>query len=192
MTKTTKKIIKHKEIPGEGIKTKEKISIDNEILTETKLKDYVEHDSKKYATRVFDKSLKFKDYYYVNEHDPGGCKTLHCYQDEVNHLEPKKYQEFVNEFLDLALIEVKPGRPLYSIAIMHHGANHLPDLLDYLATSQPSLVIKRMLMGQSDVETLTMKAYQEKVLSSYSSGTYRFICILNFLNQVEHDGKQII
>ena len=48
----------------------------------------------------------FKDFMYVQEHDPGGGKTLHCFYEDVKDLPNGDYQKFVDEFLDLALSEV--------------------------------------------------------------------------------------
>lgn len=195
--KTMNKFPKNNKLSNKNDDNKDKLnSTENKCITvpiKQEFKDYVKHDLKKNSIPITEvlkhlkndseinsvetlyENLKFKEFYYVQYHDPGGCKSLHCYQDEVKHLEAQKYEEFVEEFLDFAFSEKKPRVPTFSVAVMHNGASHLPDLLEYVATTEPSMVVKRMLMGRSDVETLTMKHYREKVHSSYSSGTYRFV-----------------
>ena len=64
---------------------------------------------------------------------------------------------------------------VYCCAVVHDAARGLPDFLEYLADNHGSLTIKHGIIGHPrDMETTSMKNYQERVAESYASGTYRF------------------
>ncbi|ESO11110.1 hypothetical protein HELRODRAFT_91729 [Helobdella robusta] len=117
--------------------------------------------------------LKYKHLYFVNECNPGGSTSLHCYYDDLINLSPYQYEEFVDEFLGLVFEESTPKVPNHVIGIVHNAAQNLPDLLELMADDYPDLVVKRTLMGKSDVETLKLSDYRKMVHATYCNGTFR-------------------
>lgn len=67
-------------------------------------------------------------------------------------------------FLQLVFHENDKGFAYFVMGVVHDAAKYLPDLLDYMAEENPSLVVKSGVLGrQSDIETTTMSAYCEQV-----------------------------
>lgn len=61
------------------------------------------------------------------------------------------------------------------MGIVHNAAAYLPDLLDYMADTYPTLTVKNGVLGRnSDIETTTMVQYKEQVCKAYSNGTIRY------------------
>ena len=113
----------------------------------------------------------------VETYPNGFGKVLHMWQDELNGLDEKELEIVAKEFLVEAFREEDPDTEsaVYCCAVVHDAARGLPDFLEYLADNHGSLTIKHGIIGHPrDMETTSMKNYQERVAESYASGTYRF------------------
>jgi len=109
------------------------------------------------------------------ETDPnGGASVLHAFEDELSTLSPHELSEFVQEFFRVVFDEDPVGVPRYVIGIVHNSAAFLPDILEYFASANPDMIVKRNILGKaSDVETTTVGEYYQRVQSTYLAGTYR-------------------
>lgn len=71
--------------------------------------------------------------------------------------------------------EDENGNAHHVMGIVHNAAAYLPDLLDYMANSYPTLTVKNGVLGRnSDIETTTMAQYKDQVCKAYSNGTIRY------------------
>jgi hypothetical protein len=119
---------------------------------------------------------KYERFYRVEEHPNGGAKTLHLYYDEIAHFDSNDLESIAREFITESFKEETPGVARYVIAVVHNAASYLPDLMEYLADTNPQLSVKTNVMGHSgnDIETTTMSAYRDSVHRSYSNGIFRY------------------
>ncbi|XP_053213139.1 uncharacterized protein LOC128396562 [Panonychus citri] len=119
--------------------------------------------------------LKYGKYIRLEEHPNGGGKILKLYWDEIINLPPNEKTELALEFLKESFREEPIGIAKYVITVVHNGACHLPDFLDYFSDNHPNLVVKTGIIGhsESDIETTTMSAYREAVHKNYCNGTFR-------------------
>lgn len=119
--------------------------------------------------------LKYGKYIRLEEHPNGGGKILKLYWDEIYNLPPNEKTELALEFLKESFREEPLGIAKYVITVVHNGACHLPDFMDYFADNHPNLVVKTGIIGHSgsDIETTTMSAYRESVHKNYCNGTFR-------------------
>ena len=119
--------------------------------------------------------LKYAKFYRTDEHPNGGARTLRLYWDEICGLPEQDLTDLSIEFLKESFREEPIGVAKYSIIIVHNAAYHMPDFLEYMADTQPSLVVKAGIIGcsGSDIETTTMSAYRESVAKNYCRGTFR-------------------
>lgn len=119
--------------------------------------------------------LRYAKFYRTEEHPNGGARILRLYWDEICGLPDQDLAELSIEFLKESFREEPIGVAKYSISIVHNAAYHMPDFLEYMADTQPSLVVKAGIIGcsGSDIETTTMSAYRESVAKNYCRGTFR-------------------
>ncbi|RWS28532.1 Round spermatid basic protein 1-like protein [Leptotrombidium deliense] len=119
--------------------------------------------------------LKYGRLFRVEEHPNGGAHILRLYWDEINCFSREEKLEIANEFLKETFREEPTGVAKYVISIVHNAAHYLPDILDFFAETQPSLVVKTGVIGHSgsDIETTTMSSYREAVEKNYFNGTFR-------------------
>lgn len=119
--------------------------------------------------------LKYSRFYRTEEHSNGGGLVLSLYWDEILVLNEVDRNELALEFLKESFREEPVGVAKYCISIVHNGAIHMPDFLDYLADTQPTLTVKSGIIGHSgsDIETTTMSAYRNSVEKTYCQGTFR-------------------
>ena len=67
------------------------------------------------------------------------------------------------------------------MGIVHNAAAYLPELVKYFGVNHPNLAVKvSSLYKKSDLETLKMEEFSQRVQSSYSHGTYRSGPLLQF------------
>ena len=70
--------------------------------------------------------------------------------------------------------ETEDGSALYCCAVVHGGASHLPDFLDYLGDVHGNVAVKHGILGRPrDLETCRLRDYRDKVRDTYKGGTYR-------------------
>ena len=117
---------------------------------------------------------KYGSLMHIETHPNGGASVVHAYDDEFSTLSPRELSEFVREFFRVVFDEDPVGVPRYVIGIVHNSAAYLPDILEYFASVQPDMIVKRGYLGKSsDVETTTIGEYFQRVQSTYLAGTYR-------------------
>jgi len=117
---------------------------------------------------------KYGSLIHIETHPNGGASVVHAFDDELSTLSPREFSEFVREFFHVVFDEEPVGVPRYVIGIVHNSAAYLPDILEYFASVQPDMVVKRGHLGKSsDVETTTIGEYFHRVRSTYLAGTYR-------------------
>lgn len=117
---------------------------------------------------------KYGSLMHIETHPNGGASVVHAYDDELSTLSPLELSEFVREFFRIVFHEDPVGVPRYVIGIVHNSAAYLPDILEYFASAQPDMIVKRGHLGKSsDVETTTIGEYFQRVRSTYLAGTYR-------------------
>ncbi|KAG0723775.1 Round spermatid basic protein 1-like protein [Chionoecetes opilio] len=73
--------------------------------------------------------------------------------------------------------EDESGFAHHVCGIVHNAARYMPDFLDYMAETHPTLFVKAGVIGHigrnSDLETFTMEKYRDEVYKTYSNGTFR-------------------
>ena len=111
----------------------------------------------------------------------GGASVLHVYSDEIAVLREEKLQKFVKLFFREVFAEKSEGVPKNVMGIVHNAAAYLPELVKYFEVNHPNLTVKvSSLYKKSDLETLKMEEFSQRVQSSYSHGTYRSGPLLQF------------
>ena len=111
----------------------------------------------------------------------GGASVLHVYSDEIAGLREEKMQKFVKLFFREVFAEKSEGVPKNVMGIIHNAAAYLPELVKYFEVNHPNLIVKvSSLYKKSDLETLKMEEFSQRVQSSYSHGTYRSGPLLQF------------
>lgn len=69
--------------------------------------------------------------------------------------------------------EPTEGVPAHVMGIVHGAVKYMPELVQYLATHHPDLAVKAGHLRKSEVQSLRMDEYCERVASSYCCGTFR-------------------
>ena len=111
----------------------------------------------------------------------GGGSVLHVYSDEIADLREEKLQKFVKLFFREVFAERSEGVARHVMGIVHGAVAYLPELVEYFGVHHPTLTAKvSSLYKKSDIETLKMEEFCQKVHSTYSSGTYRSGPLLQF------------
>ena len=116
----------------------------------------------------------FRSLIHVEEHPNGGAFLIRSYYNEFLRLSSENAQLFVKYFFNLVYGEMNQ-RAKYSIGVLHDGARYLPDLVDYFSLTYPKMVVKTSnLLNSKEVLTTNMGEYRNRILQSYSHGTYRY------------------
>ncbi|XP_017877606.1 uncharacterized protein LOC108623546 [Ceratina calcarata] len=119
--------------------------------------------------------LKYKKFIHIETYPNGGATVVHMYQDEIDALSREQVEELAQEYFKVVFGEDENGNAHHVMGIVHNAAAYLPDLLDYMADSYPTLTVKNGVLGRnSDIETTTMVQYKEQVCKAYSNGTVRY------------------
>lgn len=119
--------------------------------------------------------LKYKKFIHIETYPNGGASVVHMFQDEIGTLTSEQMQELAQEYFKVVFGEDENGNAHHVMGIVHNAAAYLPDLLDYMANSYPTLTVKNGVLGRnSDIETTTMAQYKDQVCKSYSNGTIRY------------------
>ncbi|XP_012529966.2 uncharacterized protein LOC105833080 [Monomorium pharaonis] len=119
--------------------------------------------------------LKYKKFIHIETYPNGGATVVHMFQDEIGTLTNEQMQELAQEYFKVVFGEDENGNAHHVMGIVHNAAAYLPDLLDYMANSYPTLTVKNGVLGRnSDIETTTMAQYKDQVCKAYSNGTIRY------------------
>ncbi|XP_011875868.1 PREDICTED: uncharacterized protein LOC105566459 isoform X2 [Vollenhovia emeryi] len=119
--------------------------------------------------------LKYKKFIHIETYPNGGASVVHMFQDEIGTLTNEQMQELAQEYFKVVFGEDENGNAHHVMGIVHNAAAYLPDLLDYMANSYPTLTVKNGVLGRnSDIETTTMVQYKDQVCKAYSNGTIRY------------------
>uniref|UniRef100_A0A914MEG0 Round spermatid basic protein 1-like protein n=1 Tax=Meloidogyne incognita TaxID=6306 RepID=A0A914MEG0_MELIC len=119
-------------------------------------------------------SEKFRKYINVERHANGGASLLRCDWRKLQHnLSSQERQQFAEQFISLGFFEIEKV-PLFVICIVDNAMEYLENILEFLGTKYPKLPVKMgSLHNKQLVETLKMGEYYERVMATYSYGTYR-------------------
>uniref|UniRef100_A0A1I8BH99 Round spermatid basic protein 1-like protein n=1 Tax=Meloidogyne hapla TaxID=6305 RepID=A0A1I8BH99_MELHA len=119
-------------------------------------------------------SEKFRKYIDVERHPNGGASLLRCDWRKLQHdLSSQERQQFAEQFISLGFSEIEKV-PLFVICIVDNAMEYLENILEFLGTKYPKLPVKMgSLHNKQLVETLKMGEYYERVMATYSYGTYR-------------------
>lgn len=120
-----------------------------------------------------DGESKYSQLIFIEESANGGATVVHSYQDEISTLSSEELKDFVKVYMDEVFYEQQEGVPSHVMGVIHGGARRLPDFIDYFAEQYPEMIVKRQIMGKSDVETTNMASFRDKVYATYMAGTYR-------------------
>lgn len=119
--------------------------------------------------------FKYGKFFRIEVHPNGGASVVHLYQDEINSLSTTEMDELVDEFFKVVFGEDENGFADHVMGIVHDAASYLPDLLEHMAENYANLTVKAGVMGRnSDIETCSMREYNEQVVRNYSQGTFRY------------------
>ncbi|KAF4532614.1 hypothetical protein B566_EDAN013519 [Ephemera danica] len=119
--------------------------------------------------------LKYSPLIRVETYPNGGASVVHLYQDEIKDLSKEAMSELVEEYFKVVFSEDENGDAYHVMGIVHDAASYLPDLLDYMADTYPSLTVKNGVLGRNnDIETTTLAKYRELVNRTYANGTVRY------------------
>lgn len=119
--------------------------------------------------------LKYGKFFRIEIHPNGGASFVHLYQDEINALSVVEMDELVEEFFKVVFSEDENGYAHHIMGIVHDAAAYIPDLLEHMAENYANLTVKAGVLGHNnDIETCTMREYNEHVIKNYSHGTIRY------------------
>jgi hypothetical protein len=125
-------------------------------------------NSNEARTRLFETLI------HTEEHPNGGGNIIRTYYNEFARLSTENLHLFVNYFFNLVYGEVNQ-RAKYSIGVLHDGARYLPDLVDYFSLTYPKMTVKTTnLLNSKEVLTTTMGEYRNRIVQTYSNGTFRY------------------
>jgi len=121
-----------------------------------------------------DRLQLFQSLIHTEEHPNGGGNLLRTYYNEFIRLSNENIHLFVNYFFNLVYGEVNQ-RAKYSIGVLHDGARYLPDLVDYFSLTYPKMTVKTTnIFNPKEVLTTTMGEYRNRIVQTYSNGTFRY------------------
>eukprot|EP00795_Rhopilema_esculentum_P000807 gene807-10544_t len=117
---------------------------------------------------------KFGKFIHIDTDPNGGASVIHAYIDEVAKVKEAYVDEFVDDFLRLVFQEEKEGVSNVVMGIVHGAAAKIPEPMEYLANNCPNhMVITEVLGKKSDLETITIKDFHQRVENTFHNGTYR-------------------
>ena len=117
---------------------------------------------------------KFGKYIHVDTDPNGGASVLHAYIDEIAKIKEEYVDEFVDDFLCLVFKEQIEGVSNAVMGIVHGAAARLPEPTEYLSNHHPNhMVITEGLGKKSDLETISITDFYQRVENTFCNGTYR-------------------
>lgn len=120
-----------------------------------------------------DRLQLFQSLIHTEEHPNGGASLIRTYYNEFLRLSHENAHFFVNYFFNLVYGEMNQ-RARYSIGVLHDGARYLPDLVEYFSLTYPKMIVKTSnIINSKEVLTTTMGEYRNRLVQTYSNGTFR-------------------
>ena len=117
---------------------------------------------------------KFGKYIHVDTDPNGGASVLHAYIDEVAKIKEEYVDEFVDDFLCLVFKEQTEGISNVVMGIIHGAAVKMPEPMEYLSNHYPNhMVVTEGLGKKSDLETIPITDFYQRVENTFHNGTYR-------------------
>lgn len=124
--------------------------------------------------QTFHVDSKFHKYIHVETDSNGGASVLHGYIDELAKVKKEYVDEFVDDFLRLVFKEQKDGVSNVVMGIVHGAAARLPEPMKYLCAHHPNhMVVTEVLGKKSDLETIPITEFYQRVENTFHNGTYR-------------------
>ncbi|CAF0901297.1 unnamed protein product [Adineta steineri] len=121
-----------------------------------------------------DRLQLFQNLIHTEEHPNGGASLIRTYYNEFVRLSEENANLFVNYFFNTVYGESNQ-RAKYAIGVLHDGARYLPDLIDYFSLTYPKMIVKTTnMLNSKEVLTTTMGEYRNRVVQTYSNGTFRY------------------
>ncbi len=114
-----------------------------------------------------------RGYLHIDTHPNGGASVVHMYQDEIDHLPGDTLDELTQAFFKEVFLEEPSGVAKHVMGVVHGAGSHLPELVTHLGLYHPDLTVKIGHLKKSEIETVTMEDYMQRVKDSYSHGTFR-------------------
>ena len=137
-----------------------------------------------------DRLRLFQNLIHTEEHPNGGASLIRTYYNEFLRLSHENANLFVNYFFNLVYGEINQ-RAKYSIGVLHDGARYLPDLVEYFSLSYPKMIVKTSnLINSKEVLTTTMGEYRNRIVQTYSNGTFRYGPLLSISLVGKITGKE--
>ena len=142
-----------------------------------------------------DRIKLFQSLIHTEEHPNGGASMIRTYYNEFVRLSTENANLFVNYFFNLVYGETNQ-RANYSIGVLHDGARNLPDLVDYFSLTYPKMIVKTTnIFNPKEVLTTTMGEYRNRIVQTYSNGTFRYgplmsISLVGTVTGKEECGKE--
>lgn len=134
---------------------------------------------KEYSVGVFDqetnqeKKSNFSKYIHIERQPNGDASVVHVYAQEIAHFKDDEMKQFVEEYFEIVFGEKTEGVTEHVMGIVHDAATYMPDFIGYFAANHPQTIVKRELMGKSDIVSTTMPEYYAEVQKTYCNGTCR-------------------
>ena len=117
---------------------------------------------------------KFGKYIHIDTDPNGGASVLHAYIDEVAKIKEDYVDEFVDDFLCLVFKEQREGVSNVVMGIVHGAAARLPEPMEYISFQHPNhMVVTEGLGKKSDLETISIADFCQRVGNTFQNGTYR-------------------
>ena len=137
-----------------------------------------------------DRLQLFQSLIHTEEHPNGGASLIRTYYNEFLRLSHENAHFFVNYFFNLVYGEMNQ-RAKYSIGVLHDGARYLPDLVEYFSLTYPKMIVKTSnIINSKEVLTTTMGEYRNRLVQTYSNGTFRYGPLLSISLVGKVTGKE--
>ena len=115
----------------------------------------------------------YRQFLHVTKHPNGGASVVRMDQEEFKHLSSNQVMELSEKFFQETFAEEPHGVAKHVMGIVHNAAAYLPEVISYLATKHPELVVKSGHLRKSEIETVKMEDYAARVEANYCQGTFR-------------------
>ena len=115
----------------------------------------------------------YRHFLHIAKHPNGGASVVHMDQEEFKHLSSSQVVELSEVFFQEIFAEEPRGVARHVMGIVHNAASYLPEVISYLATNHPELVVKSGHLRKSEIETVKMEDYAARVEANYCRGTFR-------------------
>ena len=115
----------------------------------------------------------YRQFIHIDKHPNGGASVVRMDQEEFKHLSSNQVLELSEMFFQETFTEEPHGVARHVMGIVHNAASYMPEIVNYLATCHPELVVKSGHLRKSEIETVKMEEYAARVEANYCRGTFR-------------------